>query len=370
MRARQRSTLRRPLAAVFLATTIASAAPSADDVRVVGSVVHASHGTPLGATQVHIRELNVGGLTDTSGRFSLTVPAGAIPSGEVHLVAQRIGFRTAEIALSGEAFLDSEIRRDFRLEEEPLQLDELIVPGAPGATQRRAIGDVVSAGAAPTVIASRPGPTMPLATGDTPWNREQYAHIEENDFKLARDNPLSTLSIDVDRASYSNVRRFLIQERRLPPVDAVQIEEMVNYFTYDYPRPTSGHPIAVTTELGRAPWRPEHRLLRVGLASTPIDTEELPPSNLVFLLDVSGSMQSWDKLPLVKRSMRLLVDQLRPDDRVAIVVYAGAAGLVLESTPGTRKDRILAAIDRLEAGGSTAGGAGLRLAYQVARDAT
>ncbi|NNK63354.1 MAG: VWA domain-containing protein, partial [Gemmatimonadetes bacterium] len=202
--------------------------------------------------------------------------------------------------------------------------------------------------------------------GERP-NREQYGHIEENAFIAVADEPRSTFSVDVDRASYSNIRRFLLREHRLPPIDAVQIEEMVNYFAYDYRLPRGDAPVAVTTELGTAPWRPEHRLLRVGLAARPIEVEDLPPSNLVFLLDVSGSMQSGDKLPLVKRSLRLLVDQLRPEDHVAIVVYAGAAGLVLEPTDGTDKDRIIEAIDRLEAGGSTAGGAGLRLAYDVAR---
>jgi Ca-activated chloride channel family protein len=199
------------------------------------------------------------------------------------------------------------------------------------------------------------------------WNREQYAHIDENRFRATDDHPLSTFSIDVDRASYSNVRRFLLRERRLPPVDAVQIEEMINYFSYSYARPRGDAPIAITTEVGAAPWAPSHRLLRIGLASRPIDTEEMPPANLVFLLDVSGSMNSPDKLPLVQSSMRLVVDQLRPEDRVAIVVYAGAAGLVLEPTSGAHKDRILEAINRLQAGGSTAGGAGLRLAYDVAQ---
>jgi len=198
--------------------------------------------------------------------------------------------------------------------------------------------------------------------------REQYAHTVDNGFKSVLDHPLSTFSTDVDRASYSNVRRHLLRERRLPPRDAVQIEELINYFPYDYELPRGEHPVAITAELGVAPWNDAHRLLRIGLATRAIDMEDLPPSNLVFLIDVSGSMRSPDKLPLVKRSLRMLVDQLRPEDRVALVVYAGAAGLVLESTPGSRKDVILDAIDRLDAGGSTAGGAGLRLAYHVARE--
>jgi Ca-activated chloride channel family protein len=153
-----------------------------------------------------------------------------------------------------------------------------------------------------------------------------------------------------------------------PPADAVRLEELVNYFPYALPAPAGDAPIAIHTEVAAAPWRPAHRLVRVALQARPIDVERLPANNLVFLLDVSGSMQSEDKLPLVKRSLRLLVDQLRPQDRVALVVYAGSAGVVLPPTPGTEKARIAEAIERLEAGGSTAGGEGLRLAYRVARE--
>ncbi|MEO8089609.1 MAG: VWA domain-containing protein, partial [Gemmatimonadales bacterium] len=195
---------------------------------------------------------------------------------------------------------------------------------------------------------------------------EAYALIEENRFLAAYSNPLSTFSIDVDAASYTNVRRFL-NSGSLPPADAVRLEELVNYFPYNYPDRTGEHPFAVTTETGPCPWAPEHRLVRIGLQSKRLATRDLPPSNLVFLLDVSGSMQSPDKLPLVKQAFRALVQELRPEDRVAIVVYAGAAGLVLPSTSGADKATILEAIERLEAGGSTAGGAGLRLAYDVAK---
>jgi Ca-activated chloride channel family protein len=179
-------------------------------------------------------------------------------------------------------------------------------------------------------------------------------------------NPLSTFSIDVDRASYANVRRFL-RDGRLPPKDAVRIEELVNYFTFDDPAPAADSPFAVTTELGDAPWRPGHLLLRIGLQATAVETGNMPASNLVFLMDVSGSMNSPDKLPLLKQAFGLLVNELGSWDHVAIVVYAGAAGIVLESTPGDRKEQIISAIERLEAGGSTAGGAGIRLAYDVAQ---
>ena len=198
------------------------------------------------------------------------------------------------------------------------------------------------------------------------FNTESYNHIIENAFLGVASSPLSTFSIDVDRASYSNVRRFINAGQR-PPIDAVRIEEMINYFSFDYPDPDGDHPFSVTTEVSKAPWNPIHQLVRIGIQGERVETENLPPSNLVFLIDVSGSMQSPDKLPLLKASFRLLVNELRPADRVAIVVYAGAAGLVLPSTSGDEKDTILDAIEALEAGGSTAGGAGIILAYDVAR---
>ncbi|MEM8558185.1 MAG: von Willebrand factor type A domain-containing protein [Bacteroidota bacterium] len=207
-------------------------------------------------------------------------------------------------------------------------------------------------------------------TYNPPRNRESYAAIDENPFKRVGDAPLSTFGIDVDVASYANVRRML-NDGVLPPIDAVRIEEFVNYFTYDYPDPEGaareGAPFSITSEVAVAPWQPAHRLVRVGLQGRRIDTDDLPPANLVFLLDVSGSMNSPNKLPLLKSALRLLVNELREEDTVAMVVYAGAAGVVLEPTSGADKETILGALDRLEAGGSTAGGQGLALAYQVAR---
>jgi Ca-activated chloride channel family protein len=199
------------------------------------------------------------------------------------------------------------------------------------------------------------------------FNREAYDHIRDNPFLAAASNPLSTFSIDVDTASYANVRRFLTAGQ-LPPKDAVRIEELVNYFRYDYPEPEGDLPFSISTEVGRCPWKPEHRLALVGLRGRSLDEESLPPRNLTFLLDVSGSMNSPDKLPLLKRAMGVLVDTLREEDRVAIVVYAGASGLVLSPTSGAGRGEILAALDSLRAGGSTAGGAGIELAYRVATD--
>ena len=197
------------------------------------------------------------------------------------------------------------------------------------------------------------------------FNTEGYAAVNENGYKSVKHNPLSTFSIDVDNASYSNIRRF-INNGELPPADAVRIEEMINYFKYDYPEPDGEHPFSVYTELAVCPWNKKHQLFYAGLRGKSIDKSSLPPSNLVFLIDVSGSMNDRNKLPLLKSAFGLLVNELRASDRVAIVVYAGAAGLVLESTPGNRKEAIMAAIDNLEAGGSTAGGAGLKLAYAEA----
>lgn len=194
---------------------------------------------------------------------------------------------------------------------------------------------------------------------------ESYATISENGMKNVSTDPLSTFSIDVDNASYSNVRRY-INMGQLPPSDAVRIEEMINYFRYDYPEPDGKHPFSLYTELGTCPWNSKHLLFMAGLKGKSIDKSELAPSNLVFLIDVSGSMDDPMKLPLLKSAFSMLVNELRPADRVAIVVYAGAAGMVLESTPGNKKETILAAIDNLEAGGSTAGGAGIKLAYAEA----
>ncbi len=206
----------------------------------------------------------------------------------------------------------------------------------------------------------------PRDTTRPDFSAEQYNAIVENPFLAAAGNPLSTFSIDVDAASYANVRRYLNQGS-LPPADAVRIEEMVNYFDYPYAPPTDGHPFAVYTELADCPWQPRHQLLMVSLQGQIIETGQLPASNLVFLIDVSGSMSEEDKLPLVIQSLELLTDQLRPQDRVAIVVYAGAAGLVLPGTPGDQKATIKKALAELRAGGSTAGGAGIQLAYNTAR---
>ena len=198
-------------------------------------------------------------------------------------------------------------------------------------------------------------------------NTEAYDRIDENPFLSVRHNPLSTFSIDVDTASYANVRRFL-NTHSLPPKDAVRIEELVNYFPYGYAPPQDDAPFSVHAETAACPWAAGHRLLRIALKAREIDFEDRPASNLVFLLDVSGSMNDPDKLPLLQSALRLLVEKLGENDRVAIAVYAGASGLALPSTSCQYKERILASLDSLQAGGSTNGGAGIQLAYQVARE--
>ena len=253
-------------------------------------------------------------------------------------------------------------------------------PAAPPSSQPAASAPPPSRGraAAAAPLSSQPAASAPppsrgrafaerLDTPPSAFDTEEYGVIDEAGFVGVGSAPLSTFSIDVDTAAYSNVRRFL-NDGVLPPSDAVRIEELINYFDYDYPPPDVGAPFGIVTELAAAPWAPARQVAHVGLRSTPVATADLPPNNLVFLLDVSGSMSDADKLPLLKDALALLVEQLRSRDQVAIVVYAGAAGMVLPPTSGADKATILDTLSRLEAGGSTAGGAGIRLAYRLARE--
>ena len=251
----------------------------------------------------------------------------------------------------------------------PVEAPRGVEGGIPGGTVGGVAGGVASPPPPPPAAPVRVGGQITqgvAASASATFNTEAYDRIEDNSFRSVRTDPLSTFSIDVDTASYANVRRFL-SEGTLPPADAVRIEEMINYFRFDYPQPRSGEPFSVTTELAACPWNPRHRLALIGLQARPLDDKRLD-RNLVFLLDVSGSMMPPDKLPLVKKAMRMLVDTLTGGDRIAIVVYAGASGLVLPATPGDQKDRIHQAIARLEAGGSTNGAAGITLAYRIARE--
>lgn len=317
-------------------------------------------GNPVAAASVIIKGTTSGTSTATDGTYKITVA-----KTNSTIVFSALGYDAKEIRLKGETVLNVTLTASTQ------NLEEVVVAGiskplqyksAPFGLQGRVSGVVVSpsAGYFNTSVASG-------WRENEEYNREGYDNITENRFLKVNDNPLSTFSIDVDAASYSNVRRFLNQGQ-LPPAGAVRIEEMINYFRYEYPQPTKDEPFSINTEIADAPWNKEHKLVLIGLQGKQIPTENLPASNLVFLIDVSGSMQMENKLPLVKSSMKMLVDQLREQDKVSMVVYAGAAGLVLPPTSGFEKTKIKDAIDKLEAGGSTAGGAGIQLAYKTARE--
>jgi Ca-activated chloride channel family protein len=226
-------------------------------------------------------------------------------------------------------------------------------------------------------VTASPATTFNWAYGDANYSSadsvnynntdESYAKITENEFLSARSNPLSTFSIDVDKASYSNVRRY-INDNMMPPPNAVRAEEMINYFDYEYPQPQGDDPFSASMEMAACPWNANHDLIRIGLLGRKMSSDNIPASNLVFLVDVSGSMDEPDKLPLLQSSFGILLDHLKAEDRVAIVTYAGNAGLVLPFTSGSRKEEIMRAIDKLRAGGSTAGGAGITLAYKIAKE--
>jgi Ca-activated chloride channel homolog len=355
-----------------LVTTAATPVRRPPHTGEIAGTVRDGAGAPIAQAQVQVVGTALFVLTDTAGAYLLA----AVPAGSVTVRAARPGFRAAEAA--GTVRADSRLTLNFTLA--PLGRRDQV------ANQNRELKARDEAAAksmaAPAEADRLLGPVSPapmnaaagVTAGVEPWrwqrepgNTENYNTVNENRFLTALTTSVSTFSIDVDAASYSNVRRFLSQGT-LPPADAVRLEELVNYFPYRYADRTGRHPFAVSTEVGPCPWAPDHRLVRIGLQARRVATRDLPPSNLVFLLDVSGSMQSPDKLPLVKQAFRALVQELRPQDRVAIVVYAGAAGLVLPPTGGADQRAILDAIQRLEAGGSTAGGAGIRLAYDVARE--
>lgn len=225
-------------------------------------------------------------------------------------------------------------------------------------------GAVAGGAPAPAAVAQY-APPMEAMDGGVDWNTEEYSHIQENGFRAVAVSPLSTFAADVDTASYANVRRMILAGRDVP-ADAVRIEEMVNYFHYDYPQPGEGEPFSVSTEIAPCPWNTDTRLLRVGLQAEQPDWEAMPPSNLVFLIDVSGSMDSYDKLPLVKQAFLLLTEHLRPDDVISIVTYASSDRVVLDGATGDEGADIQAAIEDLSAGGSTAGSAGIQTAYELA----
>lgn len=319
-----------------------------------GSVSDQLDGSPI--VMASLKSLPSKTMTQTNreGKFNLKVP-----ESDTELQVTYIGYGTKTIKYNKSTTYKIQLNAN-----KPL-LEEVMVVG-PKKIREHALNF-----AAPILVQDNAS-YAPLAGKISGLHQEHkdtesYSSIVENGFKDPLKDALSTFSIDVDAASYSNVRRF-INNGSLPPKDAVRIEEMINYFDYNYAQPTGKDPINIITELAPAPWNPQHRLVQIGLKAKTIATDNLPASNLVFLIDVSGSMNSANKLPLLVSSFKLLTDQLRAQDKVAIVVYAGQSGLVLPSTPGDAKTSIKDALNKLSAGGSTAGGAGLQLAYKVASE--
>ncbi len=320
--------------------------------KITGTVISMDDGSAIPGVSVTLKaNKTIGITTDMNGRYTIEANDHDI------LAFSFVGMKTKEVKVGKQNIIN------IALESEVLAMDEVVVTsissnakGLRVSRQKKSYAEYEMSGA-PSVYYH----------AQEPFNREGYSIIHENGFKEAIKSPLSTFSIDVDAASYANVRRFLNTGQK-PPIDAVRIEEMINYFNYDYPQPDNNHPFAIYQEMAHCPWNEENMLLHIGLQGETIEMENLPPSNIVFLLDVSGSMSSSNKLPLLKKAFKLLVQQLREDDRVAIVVYAGSSGLVLPSTKGSDKQKIIESLERLNAGGSTAGAAGLKLAYQVASE--
>lgn len=318
----------------------------------------AADGAELIGVTVVLKGTHTGAVTQGDGTYQLQVPAtgGTLIFSFIGYLPQKVKIGTSDVV-------------NVQMKEDVTALQEVVITAyCTSERQDMAATSVPQslAGKVAGVTISSGSYSVEKEEAQPAWNTESYNGITENIFHDAVKNPLSTFSIDVDAASYSNVRRFINNGER-PPKDAVRIEELINYFDYDYEQPGNDDPFAVHTEISVAPWNTKHRLVHIGLQGKKIPTQSLPPSNLVFLIDVSGSMNEANKLPLLKSSLKMLVEQLRDQDHVAIVVYAGAAGLVLEPTSGGEKKKIAEALDRLEAGGSTAGGAGIELAYAVAK---
>lgn len=327
----------------------------AQTITVTGKVLDKNTKDPVIGATVHISSSGFSTVTDAKGIFTSRVPDGPFT-----LTVQFIGYdKFMKTYAAGDTAILIELTPSLQA------LQEVVVTGY--AMQKRSLSASVNA------VKIRGNQTVSAAyeiQPSVPGRREsqdEFGTIKENRFQFVKQRPLSTFSSDVDRASFTLVRSAL-DLGRLPEKDAVRVEEMINYFDYGYAQPEGNAPVAVHADLAQCPWNPAHQLVRIGIQGRKVPMENLPASNLVFLIDVSGSMSDENKLPLVQQAFRLLAKQLRAEDRVSIVVYAGAAGLVLPSTPGNRQNEILAAIDRLEAGGSTAGGAGIQLAYATARE--
>ena len=318
---------------------------------IVNGSISDSNGNPIPFVSVNLKGTSTSISSDQNGYYSISVA-----DKNAVLVFSAVGFTSKEEKIKGRTVVN------VILISQKTSLSEVVVVGYAGKRKMVHAGAAVSRGISANDMGSNTSYYR-----DEEHNTEGYDFVKENSFLHSADNPLSTFSIDVDAASYSNVRRML-NSGQLPPAGAVRIEEMINYFQYDYPQPKNNDPFSFTTEMSDCPWNSQHKLVMIGMQGKKIPVENLPPSNLVFLIDVSGSMGTANKLPLVKASLKLLTDQLREEDKVSIVVYAGAAGLVLPPTSGSNKTAIKDALERLNAGGSTAGGDGIQLAYKTARE--
>ncbi len=351
--------LMKKIALSLIVLFLMGSALSAQDRTIAGKVTSADDGSNLPGVNVVLKGTTKGTVTDYKGNYILQVPG----KGGT-LIFSFVGLATQEVPIGISNRIDVAMQSDVK------QLSEVVVTGYKHAEMKSIVGAVSGVrirGAGKVKKDFYQGAPVEDNWNQPRHNTEEYDGINENIFHDALKNPLSTFSIDVDAASYSNIRRFISSGQR-PPKDAVRIEEMINYFNYEYDQPKGDDPFSINTEISYAPWNTKHKLVHIGLQGRNIAKENLPPSNLVFLIDVSGSMDDLNKLPLLKTSFKMLVGQMREQDRVAIVVYAGAAGLVLPSTSGSDKKKILEALDNLEAGGSTAGGAGIKLAYSVAKE--
>lgn len=324
-------------------------------------------GQGIAGVNVLIKGTSQGTTSDLNGKYSIKVSTkGAI------LQFAFIGYVTQTVKIGRKDTLNITLKEDVQ------KLEEVAVVGYGTNIQGKVAGvqvdkkSKIRGTASPSIgydLHSVPAPQMPPRMApEAVSDHEEYKSEKEIGFKATDKDPQTTFSIDVDRAAYTNIRRFIMQNGQLPPKDAVRIEEMINYFDYNYAQPKGKDPINIETEISDSPWNKGLKILHIGLQAKTISTENLPASNLVFLIDVSGSMSDYNKLPLVKTAFKLLTDQLREQDHVAIVVYAGAAGLVLPPTSGKDKNKIKDALDNLSAGGSTAGGAGIELAYKTALD--
>lgn len=326
---------------------------NAQELTVTGKVTDAETGEPLIGVSVSLKGKTAATCTNIDGKYSILAAKGGI------LEFNYIGYEKKEIVVK-------QSRHDVSLVVSAQILEETVIVGF-GAQKKIAVtGAITTVDVSELKAPSNNYQFAGRAGMIREMDNESYGHSNENRFKPAKDEPLSTFSIDVDAASYSNMRRF-VNQGQIPPKDAIRTEELINYFSYNYSKPTGKDPVKITTEAGECPWNKNHRLVRIGIKAKEIAEENLPASNLVFLIDVSGSMCGPTRLDLVKSSLKLLVNNLREKDKVAIVVYAGAAGEVLPSTSGNDKQKIREALEGLSAGGSTAGGAGIQLAYKIAK---